>query len=320
MTRWNPLTAAVALGIASAALAGCAPQPVDTDTSESTAVVDAFLAHLEAGEAREAAALTTIEFDDALVDDAFYRASAALPTDAHIVSSAGSADGAAVTVEFAFDGVDAPVTLELGTSRDGEEVKIDRLGPAERIGAPAPVPGTLIVNDRVEFPLLEPAAEVSLLPGAYAVEYADPTGLLEGADGASAFTAYVPEVVAADGSIIGTGFAFTPVFMQDVEPGLADALARLQAACEADGFAGPSCPAGFPTEPRESSSTEWFPKTEPQIVFLDGEFATTAKYDVVFWNGDDSTTVEASYTGTVSRDASGSITFTPSAGSAGSAG
>jgi len=317
VTRWKPLTAAAALGIASAALAGCAPQQVDTDTSESAAVVEAFLAHLEAGEASEAAALTTIEFDDALVDDEFYRASAALPSDAHIVSSAGSADGATVTVEFTFDGVDTPVALELGTSRDGDELKINRLGGTERIGAPAPVPGTLIVNGRQEFPLLEPAADVALLPGAYAVEYADPTGLLEGADGASAFTAYVPEVVAADGTIVGTGFAFTPVFRQDVDPGLADALARLQAACEADGFTGPSCPAEFPTEPREGSGAEWFLKTEPQIVFLDGEFATTAEYDVVFWDGDDSTRVEASYTGTVARDASGSITFTPSAGSAG---
>lgn len=304
-------TTAIAVGVGIAALTGCAPGDVDTDSSESTALVETFFAHLEAGRASDAAALTTIAFDRALVDDDFYRASHALPTDAHVVTSTGSQSGASVTVEFAFEGVDAAVTLDVGTTRDGDDLKIARLDTTDWIGVGTPAPGTLTVNDRQAYEIAE-RTEVTLLPAAYAVEYTDPTGILDGLGRGSAFTAYVPEVRNSGGETLAAGFHFTPTYLPDVEPRLEDALARLQAACEADGFTGASCPTEFPAEPREASDTEWFRQPGPEIRYLDGEFQATVPYKVVFWDGDVSTTLDASYSGTISRDDSGTIVFTAS--------
>jgi hypothetical protein len=63
-----------------AILAGCARGSVDTDTTESVAVVEDLFARLEAGRASDAAALTMVDLDEDLVDDDFYRTSVARPT------------------------------------------------------------------------------------------------------------------------------------------------------------------------------------------------------------------------------------------------
>ncbi|UTT59701.1 hypothetical protein [Cellulosimicrobium cellulans] len=106
--RRRRAAALLAGGLVPVALVACAPGAPDTDTTESVAVVEDFFAKLEAGRASDAAALTTIDLDEDLVDDDFYRASVARPTDARVVASSGSPAGASVTVEFSLDGVDAP--------------------------------------------------------------------------------------------------------------------------------------------------------------------------------------------------------------------
>ncbi|MBE9926952.1 hypothetical protein G8C93_13755 [Cellulosimicrobium cellulans] len=292
-----------------AILAGCAPGTVDTDTTESVAVVEDFFARLEAGRASDAAALTTVDLDEDLVDDDFYRASVARPTDARVVASSGSSVGASVTVEFTLDGVDGPVSLEVRTTRDGDRTMISDLGTADTVGAGQPVPGTLTVNGQVEYPAAE-LTPVTLLPGAYAVEYTDPNGLLEGLGRGSSFTAYVPDVVREDG-VVAEGFAFAPTLMPDVEPGVEEAVERLQAACEDEGLTGPSCPSELVENARETSRTEWFAEPGPVIRYVDGAYEATAEYTVLLWDdGDLPAEVRASYAGTVSRDASGKIAFT----------
>lgn len=290
-------------------LAGCAPGAVDTDTTESVAVVEDFFASLEAGRASDAAALTTIDLDEDLVDDDFYRASVARPTDARVVASSGSSAGASVTVEFTLDGVDGPVSLEVRTTRDGDRTTISDLGTADTIGAGQPVSGTLTVNGQVEYPAAE-LTPVTLLPGAYAVEYTDPTGLLEGLRRGSSFTAFVPDVVREDG-VVAEGFAFTPTLRPDVEPGVEEAVEGLRAACEDEGLAGPSCPSELVENARETSRTEWFAEPGPEIRYVDGAYEATAEYTVLLWDdGDLPVEVRASYTGTVARDAAGKVTFT----------
>lgn len=290
-------------------LGGCAAGEVDTDSSESTALVEEFFADLEAGRATDAAALTAIDFDKELIDDEFYRASVALPTKARIVTSSGSQAGASVTIEFALEGVTTPVSLEVHTTREGDELRISDLGTTDTIGAGRSVPGTLTINGRREYQVAE-LTRVTMLPGAYSVEFTDPTGLLEGLGRDSSFTAYVPAVRTPDGETVAEGFAFAPTFRPDVEPGLKEALEQLQAACEKDGFTGPSCPTEFTLGPRKDSLPEWFRQPGPEIRLIDGSYEVTARYAVVFWNGDVSTKFDATYTGVISRDASGKIALT----------
>ncbi|MFJ1512984.1 hypothetical protein [Cellulosimicrobium funkei] len=296
-------------GLVPVTLVACAPGAPDTDTTESVAVVEDFFAKLEAGRASDAAALTTIDLDEDLVDDDFYRASVARPTDARVVASSGSPAGASVTVAFSLDGVDAPVSMEVRTTRDGDRTTISDLTTADTIGAGQPVSGTLTVNGQVEYPAAD-LTPVTLLPGAYAVEYTDPNGLFEGLLRGSTFTAYVPDVV-RDGEVAAEGFAFTPTLMPDVEPGVEEAVERLRAACEDEGLTGPSCPSELVENAREGSRTEWFAEPGPEIRYVDGVYEATARYTVLIRDGGDlPAEVHASYTGTVSRDATGKITFT----------
>ncbi|MFD0559577.1 hypothetical protein FB566_0224 [Stackebrandtia endophytica] len=307
------VAAAVATGVGLVGLVGCAAAPIDTDDSGSIALVEEFFADLEAGKASEAAALTSMDFGEEFVDDDFYRASAAFPTDARIVETSGY-DAAAFSaiVEFTLEGADVPATLEVRTTREGDELKISgwRGDSAIAIG-PFPAAGTVTVNDRLEYVLAAEDNRLTLLPGAYSVEYDDPTGLLQLSGRDAAFTAYVPEIVTANGEVLAAGFQVVPTFMPDVEPGLYEAVGQLQAACAEEGFIGPSCPAEFTwDEPFDGSVTaEWFRGPGPEIRLVDGGYQATANYQVRFSN-DTAPVMTVSYTGTIGRDASGAVTFT----------
>lgn len=307
--------AAAALG--ALALSACAPTPLDTDDSESIALVEEFFAHLEAGEAAEAAALTSIDFTDEVVDDAFYGASAALPTDATIVSTTGDdASSLSAVVEVTLDSVPERVQLEVRVARDDDELRIAgwRGGSPITIG-PADVPGTLTVNGALEYTLADSRNTLMLLPGVYTGEYDDPSRLTRLIGQEDSFTAVVPELAVSETVAPGgpARLDATPVLASDVEPGLRDAVEALQDACAAEGFAAPACPdelAAVVPEPLDSAVTaEWFREPGPEFRFVDGRFEATSSAQVRF-SDDTLPLTTVSYSGTISRDASGRIVLT----------
>jgi hypothetical protein len=305
-------TALVGVLAIAVSLTGCA-RGIDTDDSGSTALVEEFFAHLEAGEATKAAALTTIDFPEEFIDDDFYRASDALPADARIVETRGyDSGGFRATVEYTFDGAEASGTLELSVSREDGELRIT----GWRGDTPITIGGiesaaTVTVNDQLEYPLAEDGAELQLLPGAYGVRYEDPTGLTKLLGTEDAFTAYVPDLGGDEGQ---ADFSFSPAFAADVEPGLAAVVEGLQAACAAERFVGSSCPteltASLPEPLGESVTAEWFREPGPVFTLIDGEYHATSSFRVRF--SDDALPITTvSYTGVLTRDPAGAIAFTP---------
>ncbi|MDD9151015.1 hypothetical protein PUY80_00375 [Plantibacter flavus] len=308
-----PRLAAVVCAVA-LALTACA-RPIDTDDSDSIALVEAFFAHLEAGEATEAAALTSIDFPEEFIDDDFYRASDALPSDARIVKTTGyDAGGFTATVEYTLEGAEGTGRLELRVVPEEGELRI----ASWRGDGPITISrmesvGTVTVNDQLKYVLAEDGNELQLLPGAYAVAFEDPTGLVKLIGKEDAFTAYVPDLVDADGQATGDGFSFSPAFMSDVEPGLAAAIEGLQAACGAEHFVGPSCPeeltSVLPGPLGDAVTAEWFREPGPEIVLIDGEYHATSAFRIRF--SDDALPIlTVSYTGVLTRDAAGTIAFT----------
>jgi len=305
-------TALVGVLAIAVSLTGCA-RGIDTDDSGSTALVEEFFAHLEAGEATKAAALTTIDFPDEFIDDDFYRASDALPTDARIVETTGYDAGRfTATVEYTFDGAEAPGKLELVVYREDGELQIT----GWRGDTPITIGGiesaaTVTVNDQLEYPLAEDGAELQLLPGAYGVSYDDPTGLTKLLGTEDAFTAYVPNLGGDEGQ---ADFSFSPAFTPDVEPGLAAAVEGLQAACAAERFVGPSCPAeltaSLPEPLGEAVTAQWFREPGPAFTLIDGEYHATSTFRIRF-SDDELPITTVSYTGVLTRDTAGAVTFTP---------
>lgn len=289
------------------ALAGCAAG-IDTDDSGSRAVVEKFLDHLEAGEATAAAALTEMEFGDEFIDDDFYKASAALPTDAKIVKTTGYDDfGFSATVEFVLDDPAEPQSLDLRVVEDDGVFTIASWWGyiPIRIG-PFPAHGTVRVNDTLEYTLADEGNELDLLPAVYNLEYTDPTGLLRlGVDDDTSFTVTSPNN--------GEGFSIVPSFMPDVEPAITAEVERLQNACASEGFTGPSCPAELIDAVTASPAAatmpaEWFRANGLDIRMKGDGYEATAIYDVRSDGLPDLVTV--SYVGAVTRDASGAVIFT----------
>ena len=318
---WKPPRVGVAKSLflavigAALTLTACSPAPIDTDDSGSIALVEEFFAHLEAGEASEAAALTDMDFADEFIDDDFYRASVALPSNARIVATSGDDSiGLTATVEYILDDPGDPIDLDIRVSpRDGE-LKISgwKSDGLITIG-PVNAPGIVTVNGRLEYEVAEEGNTLTLLPAAYAGEYHDPTGLTHLIGQDSTFTASIPRLLNDDGSR-GPRLNASPTLLPDVEPGLLAAIEDLQAACAEEHFAGPSCPEELTaalSEPLDSSVTaEWFREPGPEIYFTDDGYRATSTYQVVF-SDDAAPTMTVSYTGIVSRDPAGTIIFTP---------
>jgi len=307
LTRRRTLAVSALLLIGGAALTGCAAKGIDTDDTGSVAVVEKFLEHLEAGEATAAAALTDLDFADELIDDDFYAASAALPTDARIVKTSGYDDfGFSATVEFVLDDASAPESLDLTVSENDGVFTIVRWSGflPLRIG-PYPAQGVVRVNDTLEYTLAEAGNDLVLLPAAYALEYTDPTGLLRlGAEDDTSFTVNSPNR--------GEGFSIVPTFRPDVEPSITTEIERLQNACAAEGFTGPSCPpelvkAVTASPGAATSSGEWFRDSGLDVRMKGDGYEATSSY--TFRNDELPDLITISYTGTVTRDASGTVVF-----------
>ncbi|MBZ2197960.1 hypothetical protein [Occultella gossypii] len=304
-----------AIGVCVLGLTACAPSPIDTDDTGSIALVEEFFAHLEAGEAAEAAALTNMDLADEFINDDFYRASVALPSNARIVATSGYDEiGVTATVAYTLDDAAESVDLDVRVSPrdDGLEISGWEGDSPVSIG-PGNAPGTVTVNGVLEYAVADEGNTLTLLPGAYAAEYHDPTGLTHLLGQDSTFTASIPHRYGDGGASSGARLDATAVLLPDVEPGLLVAIEDLQAACAGEHFTGTSCPGELNEafeQPLDASVTaEWFREPGPEILFIDGNYQATSTYSVRF-SDDNVSIMTVSYTGTVTRDAAGAIGFT----------
>lgn len=303
-TRWFKITTVFAAAML--ALTGCTAGEYPDD-STSIAVVEEFFGHLVSGEATAAAALTDIDFQQELVDDDFYAASPAVPTEARITKTHGEDGGAfSATVEYVLDDPTQPVTLDVQVrDRDGD-MKISgwEFDVPFTLG-PTPSAGVVTVNGQIEYNLADSGNELRLLPGLYEMTYEDPTGLtqLEGHD-RDTFTVTVPD---------RAGVSLVPMLLPDVEPAVTAEIERLQAACESENHTGDSCPAELVAAMEHASAgeptaIEWYRESGPDFQFTGGTYEATSSYLVHSDQLPQDVTV--TFTGTVARDDSGTVTFT----------
>ncbi|MGO3146150.1 MAG: hypothetical protein ACTIJ6_00580 [Leucobacter sp.] len=291
--------------IGSVALTGCTAGVSTTDAG-SIAVVEEFFGHLEAGEATRAAALTDMQFDDEFVDDDFYAASIALPADSRITKTEGYDGGLfTATVEYVLDDPSEKVTLDVTVRELEGELKISGWGVDVPLTiGPYPAAGVVTVNDSLEYTLADEGNKLSLLPGTYAFTYEDPTGLLTLSEGEeTSFAVQAPD----PGKL-----SIVPSFMQDVAPAVTAEVERLQRACEAEAFTGASCPPELIEAMQGASdagpkSVEWFRESGPDIVLKGQGYVSTSTYLVHSDSLPED--VSVSYTGAVTRDASGAVAF-----------
>jgi len=304
-TPLRVLAASAMILVGGTAVAGCA-KGIDTDASGSIAVVEKFLVHLEAGEATKAAALTDLVFADEFIDDDFYAASAALPTDAHIVETTGWDDvGVTATVEYVLADASEPESLEISVDEKDGEFTITRLWRDLNLDiGPYPAQGVVRVNDTLEYSLAE-SNELSLLPALYNIEYVDTTGLLRlGEDNNTSLTVESPNLDV---------LTIVPGLMPDVDPAIRAEVERLQATCVAEGLTGPSCPtelveAATASPGAAAEETEWFRQNGPDLWMKGKGYEATMAFQLR--NEQLPKGLIVTYTGIVTRDASGAVVFT----------
>lgn len=310
--RHRTLAAAALAVLGAATLVGCTPEVRD---AESTALIEEFFAHLEAGEATEAAALIDVDIPDEFLDDDFYGGSAALPTEAEIVEVAGSDQvGAAITVRYTLD---TPVTTLFQVEKVGDERKITWTNDSAISIDGNLTPADVIINDHVTIPIDGATHRINLLPGLYDFSYVDPTGTTEvGVDGANAFTLAAP--LETDGnrqrapenvSVNVSSIRFAGVLSPDVLPAVEAEIARLQTACAAEMLVGPSCPSTLQDDAQpaaDPASVRWSENAGNGI-----ELTRTATYSggfSVYVDGERRPGTFV-YAGEVSRGGDGDITF-----------
>lgn len=323
-TRVVSLLALTVLG--GVVLAGCSPSTEissDGPTEQGVTVLEEFFDHLESGQPAEAAALTSIDFPAEFVDDDFYMASAARPTDARIIDATGD-DSYAVkaTVEYVLDDPDSPVTATFTvTTADGERtVSWSGAGRYGLIFLSSP--GRITVNDTLEYSMSQEGYDLMLLPGLYDISYTDPTGVtwLEG-DGTSDFTlAYPVEETPADSELpenvgVTTSYISVNAYPEaSVTTAVEEEITRLTTACTEEELTGPSCPpalreyGGSLVEP---STAEWFQEPDPRgYTIAEGTVHYTQAFSVIV--GEEVFSLPAVYEGAVTRAEDGTITYTQS--------
>lgn len=319
--------------IGAATLAGCAPSaPPDPDgssepTEASVALINEFFAHLEAGETAEAADLTSIDFPEDTLDEDFYRASVALPSNATVVTMKGSDEHTVwATVEYVLGDPDTPVTASFKVKNtDGERrLTWENDGKVSFINVGSP--GRLVVNGEIEAPNSTTATSTTLLPALYDVTWVDPTGTTQlDADGINAFALPVPyETNGASTRIPGfdlpdkvhassSSVSVSAFVTKDVVDPADDEIKRLQDACVAELLIGPSCPdilLEYPYTVDGSEPIEWFRDSVPGygLEIADGSVGYSAGFNLrvdgkVF-------PVPVVYEGHITRDDDGTVTFT----------
>jgi hypothetical protein len=320
--RIRALTALTVAAFGATALASCAASG-DTGengpTEASVAVIDEFFAHLEKGESAEAAAMTSIEFPAEFVDEDFYGASAALPSDATVVDVEGSDEySVTATVEYVLDDPENPIVATYTVKNTDGERRIswshESFGVIN-VGSP----GRLVLNGEMEYPMSVDAEQVFLLPALYEFTYDDPTGTTQlDPDGTNEFTVAWPmddepsdadlpdrvNVSAANVSVL----AYVETDVTDAADAQIEALI---AACVAERLAGPSCPASVVEYGKpllDPSTVQWVPESGYGVGGTDGLVEYSKGFTLIA-DGDPYPT-PAVYEGTVTRDAAGVVTFT----------
>lgn len=308
--------------LAVVALAGCSPSGSvsgDGETSESVALLEEFFGHLEAGETSDAAAMTSIDFPAEFLDEDFYAASAALPSDAKVVTTKGSDEyTVTATVEFVLDDPENPASATFQVKNDDGERTIswrDEKFSIINIASP----GRIVVNGELAYAMQPTGAhDLFLLPALYDIVYDDPTGTTQlGDDGTNEFTLPWPLDDAdpasdfpSNATVSHWNLSVSAWVPTDVIAAADAQIDALTAACVAEGMTGPSCPPevlayGKPLV--DPSTVEWFraPATAP--VISDGRVEYSKGFTV---RADGDTYPEtAVYTGTLTRDADGAVTF-----------
>ncbi|WP_144875935.1 hypothetical protein [Microbacterium sp. 1.5R] len=325
MTSLRPrATRTLALSaIAVVALSGCSPSGStsgDGDTTESVALLEEFFGHLEAGETADAAAMTSIDFPTEFLDEDFYAASAALPSDVKVVPTKGSDDyTVTATVEFVLDDPENPASATFQVKNDDGERTIswrDEKFSIINIASP----GRIVVNGELEYAMQpEGAHDLFLLPALYDIAYDDPTGTTQlGDDGTNEFTLPWPLDDADPASDFPSNAAVTHWNLtvsawvpSDVIAAAEAQIDALTEACVAEGMTGPSCPPEvltYATPLVDPSTVEWFRTPSMAPVVTDGRVEYSKGFTV---RADGATYPEpAVYTGTVTKDADGTVTFT----------
>ncbi|WP_345469289.1 hypothetical protein QMQ05_08730 [Glutamicibacter ectropisis] len=312
----------VACIIGASAISGCSPSmstSSEGDTSESVALLGEFFKHLEAGETSAAAALTDIDFPEEFLDTDFYKASAAIPSDAKVIQAEGNDDSVVdATVEFVLDDPKHPQTATFKVKdSDGHRVVT---GWGEKFSIiNAASPGRIIVNGELEYAMKHSDGhDLLLLPALYNISYEDPTGMTQlSTDGTNEFD--MPWPFDQSGAYeVPANISISPgalsVSAQVETESIADVDAQIDAltdACVKENLSGPSCPDNIPEKPRvlnDSSSVQWFE--------LPGYGLSTSDGRVEYSKG---FTVEADglayaksavYSGTLTKDSDGKIVFT----------
>ncbi|KQQ66876.1 hypothetical protein [Microbacterium sp. Leaf320] len=320
--RFRAFAAFALAALGAAALASCTAS-ADTSgngpTEASVAVLDEFFAHLENGESTDAAAMTSIDFPAEFIDEDFYAASAALPSDAKVVDVKGS-DEHTVTaiVEYVLDDPDQPMTATFKVKNtDGERLiswSDERLAVIN-VGSP----GRLVLNGEMEYPMSADAELAFLLPALYEFTYDDPTGITQlDPDGTNEFTVAWPmddqpsDADLPDRVNVSTANVSVVAYVEaDVTDAVDAQIDELMAACVAERLAGPSCPASVVEYDRplvDPSTVEWLREPGYGVSGTDG-VVEYSKGFTLRADGDSYPT-PAVYEGTVTRDAAGVVTFT----------
>lgn len=320
--RLRGLAALALVAIGAASLAACTPSG-STDgsgpTEQSVAVLEQFFTHLENGETTNAAALTSIDFPAEYLDEAFYAASAALPSDARVIETTGSDEHTVTaTVEYVLDDPEKPVTSTFKVRNDdGDRTVSWKKEYLAVINAGSP--GRLVLNGDMEFAVSPDAGKAFLLPALYAFTYVDPTGITHlDTDGTDEFTvpwpmdgepsaSGLPDAINLSSSVVSTTATVAPEIIDAVE----SQITELTTACVAEAMAGPSCPAAVLEYSKpliDPSTVEWFQDPNYGIEIADGR----VEYSMGFSVRADGEVypVPAVYEGTVTRDADGAVVYT----------
>ena len=233
------------LAVLTLGVAACSTPVKDPD-----AVVEEYVALLEAGQAEAADALDTFEPEDAacpeLFTDAVYSQVPDRPTDLVISGVTESGDSATVTATITLgEHHDLPVTFDL-VQDSGAWLVDNRYGRwGIFVDGDADVVGEVTVQGACRR-ALETVGEVLVYPGSWTVAPVDPAAIVESTGGLGKVD---PVTVTATGTLtageppIGVATAtLRPTATPETVAAVDTELARLLDDCIAQGYVGPSCP------------------------------------------------------------------------------
>lgn len=291
-------------------------------------VVAEFFALLGSGDTSGIADLITDRAlpDTAVLEDDFYAAAVARPTDATVASAFEAEPGEVfVTVNYSLGGDDREI--QVAVVQSGGTAKIDGwLHSALTIDALG-APGAFEVNESIEVGEVEGSTQFVALPGLYTFEYVDPEGLgtvdPEGAASKSFPVEFpvepeqlgevVPSGVEARGSAISTEPRLLAAVATEVETQIGELVEQ----CSASALVGESCPPDLrarvdPSGTVDTGSIVWRESsTEPSSP--SSQWSFSAEYSVFFIYVDlpGTVTADVTFSGRIASDSQGNPVLEP---------